>query len=389
MIKKIDDRTLHITPDLNVQERLKQLREWLADWQAEERKLADFVNTLSVDSPVDVQMGSQAKVVRTYNRLILAQQPIEIDASVIQKFGYGVLRDHLVSQFASLSKETRKRWMQNGLFLMVPELRLLYDKISRIRVYRSLGQQRNFLLGGPSGMGKTTCLDWMVFNNQPSVELERNHVPIVKIDAPVSNNSVTRILQQMILRCGKTYIKRDTESMLHDKVVLIFQQCGVEVVIVDEIQHLITHRMRRHLLEISNENRGIPFICASCNPTEFIQGDSEIAGRWNDYFPLNPYKGKDLEKMLSFVELLLPFTQHSHLGFRRYKDGGDGPAKFIEDRTGGILRDIMILITDATMLAIDRGEPHLTTEILAASWQNIQENAINDFLKVIQLTSNP
>jgi hypothetical protein len=178
--------------------------------------------------------------------------------------------------------------------------------------------------------------------------------------------------------------------MLHDKVTLIFQQCGVEIVVVDEIQHLTTQKMRRHLLEISNENRGIPFICALCNPTEFIQGDEEIAGRWNDYFPLKPYKGKGLERILSVIELLLPFTKNSHLGVRHHKDGTDGPAKFIEDVTGGILRDMMILIADASMIAIDRGAPALSRELLEESWNNIQETPIGedpDFLRSIKLNA--
>ncbi len=389
MLKQsIKSKTIHITLDLDVQDRLSDLRQWRTDWQTEESKILDFIDQLTDDS-IDVQMGAQAKVLRTYNRLILAQAPIEIDAKMIQMHGYEDLRNNLVQQFSKLSKSSRKLWLQNFLFLMVPDLRDLYDKISRIRGFRSLGQQRNFLLGGPSGMGKTSCLDWMVFNDQPVVETERNRVPIVKIDAPVSNKSVNRILKQMILRCGKTYLKGDREPVLHDKVVLFFQQCRVEVVVVDEIQHLTTKKMRRHLLEISNENRGIPFICASCNPLEFIQGDPEIAGRWNDYFPLEPYKGTDLAKFLTFIELLLSFTTSSYLGVHKFEDNSNSLVQFIEDSTKGVLRDIMILIADASMLAIDRGdEPCLSYTTLQDSWRNIQQNATDDFLTVIGLQSN-
>src|SRR5437667_11879678 len=39
---------------------------------------------------------------------------------------------------------------------MTADLRKLDDKIAKVRNYRSLGQTRNFLLGGESGMGKTT-----------------------------------------------------------------------------------------------------------------------------------------------------------------------------------------------------------------------------------------
>jgi hypothetical protein len=212
-------------------------------------------------------------------------------------------------------------------------------------------------------------------------------VPIVKINAPYSNASAHRLLRQIILRCGRTYLKGDTEADLLDKVILYFQKCAVEVLIVDEIQHLRTHGMRRRLLEISNENQGIPIICASCNPIEFVRGDLEIAGRWNDHFELKPYIGKRLEELLAFIELLLPFTLPSHLAIRHWKQDkadSEGPAAFIERCTGGILRDVMILITDASLQAIERDEPMLTVSRLRESWANIQENGVEDFLQLMQ-----
>src|SRR6059058_2807562 len=50
-----------------------------------------------------------------------------------------------------------------------------------------------------------------------------------------------------------------------------------------------------------------PFICASCNPTEWMIGDIEVAGRWNDYFELPQYLGERLSDLLVFIETLLPF----------------------------------------------------------------------------------
>jgi hypothetical protein len=155
-------------------------------------------------------------------------------------------------------------------------------------------------------------------------------------------------------------------------------------VIVDEIQHLKTQKMRRHLLEISNNNRGIPFICASCNPLEFTQGDEEIAGRWNDYFPLEEYDETRLERLLGFIELMLPLDNPSNLG-KRIDDIPNEVTQIIEKHTKGILKHIMILVVDATILALDRGEHSLSPEILNSSWANIQKNGVDDFLTLLNL----
>jgi hypothetical protein len=102
----------------------------------------------------------------------------------------------LVKQFVTLRREERVLWLQNLLFVLTPDLRQLLEKIDAIRAYRSLGQQRNFLLGGHSGMGKTTFLDWLTSQKHQQVEAERTRVRIVKIDAPVSNHTPKPLFQR-------------------------------------------------------------------------------------------------------------------------------------------------------------------------------------------------
>src|SRR5690606_6213334 len=127
------------------------------------------------------------------------REPLEVSPALVGEVGYESLRQALCSQFARLTKAERLLWLNNFLFIMTPDLRRLNDKIAKVRAYRSFGQQRNFLLGGPSGMGKSTYLDWFAFHHIPQVEATRNHVPIIKIDAPVSNKSPKPLFQRMIL----------------------------------------------------------------------------------------------------------------------------------------------------------------------------------------------
>src|SRR5581483_4105596 len=203
--------------------------------------------------------------------------------------GYRLLRQNLARQFASLSKEDRLLWLNNFLFIMTPDLWKLHEKVKKVLGYYSLGQQRNFLLGGHSGMGKTTYLNWLSALNTPIVEKTRNRVPVIKVDAPVSNATPKTLLRRMILECGLTYLKGDDEEDLLMQLDLYLQQCEVELIIVDEIEHISRPEMRRRLLDISNMTQGVPIICASCNPASWTVGDGEVAGRWNDYFELPQY----------------------------------------------------------------------------------------------------
>ncbi len=167
------------------------------------------------------------------------------------------------------------------------------------------------------------------------------------------------------------------------KLVLYFQKCGVELLVIDEIQHIKRPELKRRVLEVSNMTRGIPIICASCHPIEWTEGDAEVKGRWNDFFQLKQYIGTRLDDLLATIELFLPFSQDSHLS-RREIEGEPGPAALIEQWTGGILRDIMILIRDACRRAIEGNSPSLQQETLSATWKDIQTKQVTDFRDLIR-----
>ena len=73
-------------------------------------------------------------------------------------------------------------------------------KLDALRQYRSLGQARCLLLGGVSGTGKSSVLNWYASQARPTVQATRNHVPVVKIDAPVSNRTSCWCVQAPRLR---------------------------------------------------------------------------------------------------------------------------------------------------------------------------------------------
>lgn len=376
-----------VDEELNVRQRLVQLQTWKSNWEQTDNALAQRVRQLENNDRLLAQKAAQIASIRRRLRLRQVKEPIEISPEIIERVGYPVLRRHLVQQFASLSRVERRLWLNNFLFIMTPDLRRLNDKIEKVRAFRSFGQQRNFLLGGESGMGKTTYLNWLTANLLPTVEADHNQIPIVKIDAPESSKYTPKpLFQRMILECGANYLKQDNEEELLMKLTLYFQKCGVELLIVDEVEHITRHEVRRRLLEVSNLVPGMPIICASCHPFRWVEGDAEIAGRWNDYFELQQYTDQRLNQLLAFIDLLLPFPKASSLAsaeivanLKRHQRV-DGPARLIERWTGGILRDIMILILDASLRAIDQNLSHLSTDLLARTWQDIQTHQVTDFL---------
>src|SRR6266487_6436692 len=309
-----------ITPpldeSLDVSHRLADLRTWQAEWQRIDRLLEEQLTGMSGNNLLELQQSAHISNARRRMEMTLVKQPLNIPKSVLKNLGVRAIRDQFAQQFARLSKEER--------------------------------------------------LLWLNFHHLPTVEEERNRVPIIGIQAPVSQNTARPLLWRMLLECGQTYVKSDNEEILLMKLVLYFQKCGVELIVIDEVQHSKRPELKRRILEVSNMCRGIPMICAATHPITWTEGDPEIKGRWNDVFQLTQYTGARLDGLLATIELFLPFSQDSHLTSREI-EGSPGPATLIEQWTGGILRDIMILIRDACRRAIEESRPCLEQPILEAA----------------------
>ncbi len=356
--------TAIVDEKFDIRLRLTRMSEWREEWLREDERLKARLRQLDPNKRLDIQRGDQIGILRRRLKMRLLREPLEISAKAQE--GYKGIKQNLREQFLGLSKEDKLLWLDNFIFLMTPDLWELHEKVRYVLGYQSLGQLRNFLLGALSGMGKTTYLNWLTALYLPDVEESRNYVPIIKVDAPVSNKTPRTLLQRMILECGLTYLQGDTEEDLNQKLGLYFQSCDVGLIIIDEVEHISHPDMRRRVLDLSNR-LWVPMICASCNPTTWVIGDEEVAGRWNDFFELPQYTGERLSNLLAFIELLLPFTQPSYLALHTLQEKSrevNGPAKFIELATGGILRDIMILIRDASRRAIEKDLPCLTPDLL-------------------------
>lgn len=372
--------TAVVDENFDVHQRLALMQGWQKEYFREDEQLQFHLRQLDGSKPQDVQRAHQIGQLRKILILEQVREPLEVVLESDQLGSrYRSIRQNLVRQFFSLTKLDRLRWLDNFMFIVTPDLSRLHKKIIE---HCALGQQCIFLLGALSGMGKTTYLNWLAAQNLPRVAEEGRMSPVaVKVDAPL-HGTLKTILQRMLLACGATYAKGDSEEDLLLKLEFYRQQSNLRLIIVDDAEHVPYSTMRNYLLHISSVVRDTPIICASTNPAAWVGGYKEIVGSWTDYVTLPTYTGERLRDLLAFINTLLPFTQESGLFLANLNAGTeviDDPVKLIEKWTGGILRDVVILLVHASRRAIEDDRSSLSPQLLEEAWKEIQTERVESF----------
>src|SRR6266568_5627797 len=205
--------TAIVDENFDVYQRLARMRGWQSEYFSEDEQLQVRLRQLDGNKPLDVHRAHQIGQLRKILLLKQVREPLEVVLGSDQaRSRLRSVRQNLVHQFASLSKMDRLRWLDNFLFIMTPDLLMLHKKILE---HCALDQQCIFLLSALSGMGKTTYLNWLVALNLPGVEEQtRLAQVVVKIDTPLRNGTLKTLLQRMLLACGATYVKDDSEEDL-------------------------------------------------------------------------------------------------------------------------------------------------------------------------------
>lgn len=372
-------RTFLIDEHFDVRRRLQQLDMWRRDVESEEAQLIERIRQLDPTRLADRRLSARLVRHRQLLHMRLLREPLEIAIDALQRVGYMAIRNHLAEQFVLLSKDERHLWLNNFLFIITPEVRLLINKLVSAGQRDRLAQY-GWLLGGKSGMGKTMTLEWYLANNTPALESDPASLPVVKIDAPVDGRPFKRILERIALECGALFSERDTAPDLTALIANRLQQMDTQLLIIDEVEHVRFTDNQRHVLEMANTLSPITVNLASCSPRQWIANDPQMQERWSDYVELAPYTGERLRTLLALLELIIPLPDASHLAEarslveRRRNKHEPEPPSLIEQLTGGVLSDVINLVVTATSHAIDQDLRCLSPELLVRTWQELHGN---------------
>jgi hypothetical protein len=231
------------------------------------------------------------------------------------------------------------------------------------------------LLVGPTGAGKTTLTESYAarFPVQVSATGISRRVLHTTIPSPAT---IKNLAMALLYALGDPRYDKGTVGNMTKRIINFIDDCGVELLILDELQHFVDRDSRQVLQNVSNwlktliKDHEVKMACVLVGleneANQVVDTNPQLARLFGDPFVLapftwderNPATIQEFRTLLHELEKLLPLNEPSHLVNRER-------AWRCFVASNGVISYLMALLRRATSLALTRGQEHLDDLLLS------------------------
>lgn len=240
---------------------------------------------------------------------------------------------------------------------------------------RKHGVGGGLLLTGPSGAGKST-MERAYLDSFPRVhETERTHIPVLLVSVPSSPTS--RSLASAILEAlGYKKAHRGTAQDMTARILELFIRCGVEMVLLDEFQHLFYAPSLNAFRDVTDwlknflEATKVGMVACGLPAAEAVVNSNEqLARRFSARIRVAPFafdQAEDFQEfrgVLKALALHLPFPTETPLHESNL-------ARRIHVGSYGLIDYVIKILEGAVSAASIAGLDTIDLQALAAGFRN-------------------
>lgn len=242
------------------------------------------------------------------------------------------------------------------------------------------------LVVGDTGSGKTTLIDKYLSENPRTENESGSIIPILFTTLPPNATPVTAS-EKLLSDLGDPFAFQKSKDPveLAKKIVTLLHQCQVELIIIDEFQHMIDRKQKAILhsaadwLKILILDSKIPVaLFGMPYSTVILDTNSQLNGRFELQHHLEPFRVKnknDLVKYKTFLALLdesLPFKESSNLASKELM-------MRIYAFSKGNMRRIRKLINRASKYALEDSALRIEIHYFIKAAPKVSRNACEHF----------
>jgi hypothetical protein len=301
--------------------------------------------------------------------------------------------------FSKMSKLERQK-LTERIFIEYPRLTRLLEKINHCHQYSKIAAEPECMfISGYAGTGKTTLYEH--YEQQYPQTRNENGVNIPVLSAVVPQRATEKTLASELLgRAGDPAAERGSAYNQTSRLKMFINDCGVEIVFLDEFQHFVDRDSEKVLKNVSDWLKNLinatrkPIILIAQPYAEQVldaTGNEQLQRRfllreklepfgWTGDDKLDPKrknnKMDEFRAFLAAVDEQLPFNKCSNLSdpiiaYRFYCG------------TNGRISKVMAIVRKAAELALDRSLGNLDLNVLAEAYEErlckTQPNRLNPF----------
>lgn len=269
------------------------------------------------------------------------------------------------------------------IFIQSPQLTDIIDDISDCREYSDgIHEPDCMIVVGDTGSGKTTLINKYLDRNPRSETMNGSVVPILSTSLPPNATPITAS-EQLLSDLGDplAFSRGSDPVKIAVEMGELMKLCGVELIIIDEFQHMIDRKSRTILhsaadwLKMLIVHSKIPVVLFGMPYSVVIlEANNQLAGRFELQHTLEPFRLDNKENrtlyktFLIMLDEALPFHEPSALA-------SPDMMKRIYAFSQGNLRRIRKLINRSARLALRDNSNKILLEHFARAAPKVSKAA--------------
>ncbi|MCS3805042.1 hypothetical protein HNO92_002221 [Chromobacterium alkanivorans] len=270
--------------------------------------------------------------------------------------------------------------------LLFPAFEDAFRRISRIHKMALAGNRpRHLMILGPSGTGKSSVLEEYARYFPAIEESEFRRIPVLQVEIK-SSPTVRSVAEDILKAMGVPMAYRGTVNEKTDRVISSLQKLKVELLMLDEAQHLLGATKRSfgsnnetewlktllNQIEVPVVLAGLPYGQA------LLSANEQLRRRLDGVCTLTPFSVEEEDAAADFAGVINWFDKEIHGGHPIGLYEGD-MLKRLFYATNGLIGYLSKLLIGAMEIRLEHGKKRLENWMLEQSFsQNLWAEGIGE-----------